>query len=610
MGQIPQGHKLVVAGDMNCNLDHVPTCTGTGMLAPSAVSPDREDLVAILVDFRLRAVNTYGRRGGCTYVHDGYKPARKSFIDYILVRQKGLGKHQAGIIRDWQVARWRQGGRHMPSWTTVRLQRYRTSIQAPPCQWPNWKCKVLVQAIKEQPDLASQYKQRIAVELQRAGDYDPKQLNKILLQVGQDIFRIRRPAASAPPWEQEERVGHIKTMWRHYRSMRLIGLGDLRQRRALGNIFACWRHLIHCQKMHKSIQKNARSMRRTRLAILTQEADSQNHAGCTQAIFDLLRRYTPKQQRRKAQLRTKDGRLMTPAEEAEALCCFWKEVNGGEPPRQVEQLQGYDISKEEVVDALQQLRANKSAPQHCAPHAFWKLAAEQMADYMEAKVFQRWRTGQNATPADWAAAWLVFLSKPGKANDDPKSLRSISLLDPMGKAICGVLKQRLVPRLMCKARYLPLFGYIQQRSPQQALTLVFAHCAEARAMAKAQTRSLYELRMGQTRSQCAGGLQISVDFSQAFDRADRRLFIEAMDYLEVPQELGDLIMRWVRATTFQYTKQMRNVPISQCRVFVRDASLVRPYGAVSLHTFCIDLIRLWAINGVNNIWLALLMTYT
>ncbi|CAE7770734.1 pol, partial [Symbiodinium pilosum] len=355
-------HKLVVAGDMNCNLDHVPTCTGTGMLAPSAVSPDREDLVAILVDFRLRAVNTYGRRGGCTYVHDGYKPARKSFIDYILVRQKGLGKHQAGIIRDWQVARWRQGGRHMPSWTT-------------------------------------------------------------------------------------------------------------------------------------------------------------------------------------AQLRTKDGRLMTPAEEAEALCCFWKEVNGGEPPRQVEQLQGYDISKEEVVDALQQLRANKSAPQHCAPHAFWKLAAEQMADYMEAKVFQRWRTGQNATPADWAAAWLVFLSKPGKANDDPKSLRSISLLDPMGKAICG-------------------------------------------------------------------GLQISVDFSQAFDRADRRLFIEAMDYLEVPQELGDLIMRWVRATTFQYTKQMRNVPISQCRVFVRDASLVRPYGAVSLHTFCIDLIRLWAINGVNNIWLALLMTYT
>ena len=80
LGQIPQGHKLVVAGDMNCNLDHVPACTGTGMLTPSAVSPDRDDLVAILVDFRLRAVNAYGRRGGCTYMTDTSRHENPSLI--------------------------------------------------------------------------------------------------------------------------------------------------------------------------------------------------------------------------------------------------------------------------------------------------------------------------------------------------------------------------------------------------------------------------------------------------------------------------------------------------------------------------------------------------
>ena len=448
LGQIPRGHKLVVAGDLNCSLAPVAACTGTGMMIPTTASPDREELVALLQDFQLRAVNTYGRRGSCTYIHEGYKPARKSFIDYILVRQTGLGRHKTGIIRDWQVARWRQGGRHMPVWTMLSVRRYKAQKETIQSPWPNWKCKLLVQAIQEQPHLAQQYRERITQALQQAEEYDPKKMNDILLQAGQDIFRIRRPTASAPPWEEAVYVGQIRIMWGHYRSMRQAGMLAQTQRRTLGSIFSCWRHLTCFQKMRKNLQRRSRSMRRIRLAVLTRGADSQNRAGCTQAIFDLLRRVAPKQPRKRAQLRTKDGRLMSPAEEAEALCHFWMEVNGGPPPRQVMELGSFDISKEEVIEALQQLRANKSAPQHCAPHALWRLAAEPIANYMENCVFGRWREGQSSIPADWAAAWLVFLSKPGKVNSDPKSLRPIALLDPMGKAICGVLKQRLVPFLM------------------------------------------------------------------------------------------------------------------------------------------------------------------
>ena len=218
-------------------------------------------------------------------------------------------------------------------------------------------------------------------------------------------------------------------------------------------------------------------MRRTRLAILTQKADSQNQSGCSQALFDLLRRVAPKQARRRAQLRTKEGALMTPYEETRALCDFWTAVNGREDEVRKTHVKGYCLDRAEVEEALRQLQANKSAPAHCAPHVFWKLAATPIADYMEDKVFCRWRrNGQATIPDDWAAAWLVFLAKPGKANNDPKCLRPISLLDPMGKAVCGILKQHVVPYLMSKAQALPLFGYIQQRSPQQALELVFALC--------------------------------------------------------------------------------------------------------------------------------------
>ena len=362
-------------------------------------------------------------------------------------------------------------------------------------------------------------------------------------------------------------------------------------------------------------------MRRTRLAVLTQQAAAQNHAGCSQALFDLLRKIAPKQARRRAQLRTKEGLLMEPGAEAQVLCAFWRGVNGRSGDIVNTTSTGYDLAREEIAEALRGLQANKSAPQHCAPHVLWKLAANPIADYMEEQVFGQWRQGRAEVPNDWAAAWLVFLSKPGKCSTDPSCLRPISLLDPMGKAVCGVLKMRLVPYLMDKVKYLPLFGYIQQRSPQQALELVFAHCAAARDLAKAQTRSLYELRSGQVRSQCAGGLQISIDFSQAFDRADRSLLFQAMDYLEVPTDLQELLKRWVQATTFHIQKAETHCSYSSekgirqgcklsptlwCCLFVHvlhriDQAMDKSWSQQHLIGFADDLRLRWLFNDRSGI---------
>ena len=153
------------------------------------------------------------------------------------------------------------------------------------------------------------------------------------------------------------------------------------------SIIEGWKHRISFQKIHKRIQQQARSMRRTRLAVLTQQAEAQNHAGCNQALFDLLRKMSPKQARRRAQLRTKEGLLMEPGAEAQALCEFWRAVNSGERENEDPALTGYNLARDEIAEAIRGLQANKSAPQHCAPHVFWKLAAEPIADYMEEQIF-------------------------------------------------------------------------------------------------------------------------------------------------------------------------------------------------------------------------------
>ncbi|CAE7862461.1 unnamed protein product, partial [Symbiodinium necroappetens] len=46
------------------------------------------------------------------------------------------------------------------------------------------------------------------------------------------------------------------------------------------------------------------------------------------------------------------------------------------------------------------------------------------------------------------------------------------------------------------------------------------------------------------------GLQVSIDFTQAFDRVDRGLLNSALLMMKVPEELRSLIMQWVETTTF------------------------------------------------------------
>ena len=239
--------------------------------------------------------------------------------------------------------------------------------------------------------------------------------------------------------------------------------------------------------------------------------------GAVKLSLNLIRRVAPKQPRRRAQLRSKEGKLLTPAEEAQELKKFWESVHGERgTPLCPQQAQRYHIMQDEIAKALQGLQGSKTAPPHCAPHVFWKIASEPIADYVEAQVFSRWRSQHVDIPHDWSAAWLVFLQKVGKPHDNPASLRPIALLEPMGKAVSGVLKTHLEPYLVCKTRHLPLFGYLAQRSPQQALSILYDHCERVRSAASAQKRSWYALRAGHVRSTCAGGLQVSVDFFPGF----------------------------------------------------------------------------------------------
>ena len=556
LGQVPRGSTLVLCGDLNTTLQKRLPYTGTGMLRKSQPSPDADSLEELQSDFDCVAVNSFGRVDSYTYIHDGYAEARRSFVDFVFLRRRKHRQHKATLLRNFEVGRWRKGGRHLPVRVDFTLRPYHATPPATStaAAWPAWKCKLLAQAVRDAPTLAEQFRHKVAASLEDVRTYQPSVLNQVLLDAGAQVFKIQRPSCLPAPAENPAHVGTIRQMWEHYRGMRQLSPGNFTNRTLLRNTVQAWRHWFQFHRLHKLVQKHSRHLRRQRLEALLSEAQAHERAGCTSAIFDLLRRHAPKQPRRRAQLRSTTGKLLTPKEETQVMLDYWKGVNGvngdSQPPRQVHDTFQYNITRDEITQALRQLQARKSAPKHCAPHAFWNMAAPDIADFMEQHVFGAWRQGGAHVLPEWATAWLVFLGKVGKAGDSPAHLRPIALLEPMGKALAGILKQHLMPYVEPWTSQLHLHGYLPFRSPQQALGVVFCHCREVRNAVLAQGRSFYQLRAGAKRASCAGGLQLSVDFTQAFDCIDRGLLRRALEMMAVPAELTGLILQWVEATSF------------------------------------------------------------
>lgn len=587
LGQIPKGNFLIAGGDLNTATGALLPWLGRGMLQKDKASTDSDCLEQLVQDYNLCAVNSFGRPTTFTYVHEGYKVPRKSFVDYVLLRKFQSGTSSAQMLSNFEVGRWRAGGRHLPVIVSATLKPYLHQVHKAPREWPVWKCKLLQQAVKEMPELATQFQARVQEQLEAEIEYKPQQFNQLLLQVGRQVFDVQRPRAGSPAWAAEEHTSLIKRMWSHYRVMK--------RRRCLPGtraILLAWRHQVAFLRLHRAVQKHSRQLRRQHFDQLLAAAEQCDKADGASATFTLIKKWAPKQAKKRTQLRAPTGRLLCPAEEVKELATFWKDICAGEDvtppvdpsvgentfsykvgstvspgistapndgkfsglteaPRPSQQPRyAYHVTREELERALGSLKGNKAAPAHCAPHIMWKLAAGPIAEFMDMQVLAPWRQDAAEVYEDWSASWLTFLNKPNRPGNKPGDLRPISLLEPAGKAMSGVIKQHLMPYLQPWVEARHLYGYLPNRSPQQALSIVFQHCAAVRDRATAQGRNLYAIRQGHQRGGCAGGLQVSIDFTQAFDRVDRSLLNSALLLMKVPDTLRCLIMQWVETTTF------------------------------------------------------------
>ena len=109
------------------------------------------------------------------------------------------------------------------------------------------------------------------------------------------------------------------------------------------------------------------------------------------------------------------------------------------------------------------------------------------------------------------------MPKPGKPLKSVSDLRPIALLSPFAKSLAKMAANRLRPFVQRAVEDLPLFAYISGRQAGDALDRVFAHCAHVRKIAKGAYNPIAR-KAGESRADCLGGIQLSLDLSKACDK--------------------------------------------------------------------------------------------
>ncbi|CAE7232435.1 unnamed protein product [Symbiodinium necroappetens] len=320
----------------------------------------------------------------------------------------------------------------------------------------------------------------------------------------------------------------------------------------LAQLWTGWRRICALQQLQRELRRRGRHKK---IHMVEQAVKADN-------VYQAAKQFAPKTARRRLQLRTEQGHLQTAAEEFRTIKHYYETLYAGPAPSQDVLGATLDFQLEEVLFAIKNLAPGKAMPSYSAPAALWNQLHIELAPQVLYQLNYVFKPGPLTLPAEWCISELVLLPKPGKALTSPSHLRPIALLPPIAKVPASVLAMRIQHFPAAYLANTPQFAYLRGRSLQQALERVISHCAAARALIAQQAVNPHTRRSGREVLQIAGGLQLSLDVSQAYDGVSRSDLRAALEEAQIPEALITSILAIhnqaiLRISHDQYTDDIR-----------------------------------------------------
>ena len=541
LGCLPRRNTLAILGDLNTSLPHMPGLVGLSdfraghkLRKHGPKHHDATDLELLLRTHNLVALNTWDSSHGPTFE----SPLGSSRIDYIITRAKQVdGLAKRCCVLDTFPLNALAGSRHYPilgsinhRWNRVQLslpknatymQRIRCTdaYHADSSTWHSFHSDM--HSLLEEPMVLSDDSSLVQLHAQAL-----------------DLFRqhFDQPSMQTAPWEQ--------TCQKTQEKWTLLKLIKQEHRTDLSSLFRIWARITAFRTACHRHKQACHEVRKARIDAMLMQAREAADIHNSHKLYRLIRTLSPKTKSRRMQLRSETGQLLNPYEEFCCLCQHVKTTWHGTPhvPRP-HPPPGVPFDIETLQKAIRCIPFTKATAPRSAPAPCWVVDPDIVAEKLWFSLLSWWNSVPIYIPQSWKDATLFLMPKPGKPSTRPQQLRPLALQDPLGKAVLGIVAKIARDQCLHQLCQRPQFAYLPKRGVLDAISRVVGHCQQVRKMI--QDFSLTRARTHHRQVPLIfGGVQISLDLSQAFDSLPRPSLFDSLSRLDIQDSLRIIMEQW------------------------------------------------------------------
>ena len=561
---IPRRNVLIIAGDMNSHVLPTGSLVGpcVGFPPPTYADPEWSALVSA---HELCLLNTWAQSS--RYTSTGPVGGR-SVVDYVAVRRQQADQLSRTVAFEEDHALL--VGRlsyHVP---------LRVSIST---HWQCWKFasrspRPRLDLDKLEMDVACKNPafESYLMDLHHALSSKTSMLDmdSTILEVVHRHYCAKPVRASLFP--HHPMLSHIRHRWQLWRSLRMIkGLH-------VTALFRRWMLVCVMLRLQRRHRRAHREWRRQKLANSIRQARHAMLTGNQRALHCLLRALSPKTPKARMQLRDGKGHLLDLDSESNLVKNYMRLqfCDDSAVPLEPRWCSHLPFEEGELLASLRSTPAYKASPAHCPPALIIKNSAGIIAPILYHRLVLEWTESFAKIPDGWCTSWIHWIPKAGKAADQMSGWRGISLQSMIGKATLKAIVKRAMIFGKHQLQMDPQFAYLSGRSTHEAILRVIAHQTRTKTLGKNVAATHHELRLGSTRGELAGGMQLCLDIDGAFDKVDRQHLSRALLNLNLPPNIVALLLNWHLSTEYVSSKPGHPIHIKATRR-VRQGCVAAPF---------------------------------